>query len=248
MRVFSPNPFCDKTAPPTDTAHTCANQMITLLTGVQFDPAKIYYVGQSMGSIMGTVNVAANPRFSRVALNVGGSTLVDTFANSPSYSPNLNALLASIGITPGTAAYLQFVNVAKWVLDPADPENFAQHLLANTLPSPILGGAAPAAKKVLGQFALCDNTVPNPFNLNLYGLIGLGPVDASHSTTTTFFAGATTTPSCPTNAVKHGFILDWKDYPNATATTGTGITQAGQDDITAFFSDTSVLPPPARFQ
>jgi hypothetical protein len=130
--------------------------------------------------------------------------------------------------------------VAKWVIDPADPENFAQHLLANTLPGPLSGGAAPPAKKIIGQMALCDGTVPNAFNLNLYGLIGLGPVDASHSTQTTFFKGATATPSCPTNAAPHGFLLDW--------TNSATLAGAGQTDITGFFADTSVLPPPAHFQ
>ena len=34
-------------------------------------------MGQSSGSILGTLNLAANPRFSRAVLNVGGATLVD---------------------------------------------------------------------------------------------------------------------------------------------------------------------------
>jgi hypothetical protein len=100
--------------------------------------------------------------------------------------------------------------------------------------------AAPPPKKIIGQMALCDDTVPNPFNLNLYGLIGLGQVDATHSTRTTFFTGATATPSCPNNAAGHSFLLDWKNYAT--------LASAGQADITSFFADTSVLPPPSHNQ
>jgi hypothetical protein len=85
--------------------------------------------------------------------------------------------------------------------------------------------------------------VPNAFNFNLYGLMGLGPVDATHSTTTLFVAGGLPTPVCPTNAVNHGFLLDWKTYPNGVST---NITQAAQDDMIAFFADAPTLPPPAR--
>src|SRR5207253_7358672 len=109
-----------KAAPPTNTATTCANQMITATTGVQIDPAKIYYVGQSLGAINGVPDVAANPRFSRAVFNVGGSTITDIFTDTTgAFASSPNALLASIGIAPGTAAYLQVLNVAKWVLDPA---------------------------------------------------------------------------------------------------------------------------------
>jgi hypothetical protein len=231
--------------------------MITATTGVQIDPAKIYYVGESLGSLNGVPDVAANPRFSRAAYSVGGSTIVDIFTDtSGGFAASLNALLASLGIQPGTAAYLQFLNVAKWVLDPADPENFGQNLLRNTIPSPLSGNVAPPAKKVMSQMALCDHTVPNTWSANLYTLIGL-PFNASptdNNTTsaahTLFFAGATATPTCNTNAVKHGFLLDWTDYPPGAACNTTpaacNITQNGQDDIAGFFADTAVAPPPAQ--
>ena len=238
IRVLSPNPFCTPTAPPTDTAHTCANAVFTSATGAQIDPGKIWFVGQSLGAISGTVDVAANARVAKAALNVGGGTIVDVFTNS-SLSPALNAVLASIGIAPGTPAFLQFVQVSKWILDPADPLNFAQNLGIVTLPSFIPNAPPVAPRPVVSQLALCDDTVPNPFNLELYTVAGLGPNGTTGTgTVTTFVNGGT---ACPANAVAHGFLLAWPLY----SVGGANITQQAQDDIAAFFN-AGTLPPVSR--
>jgi hypothetical protein len=235
LRVLSPNPGCDKTATVTDTPRTCANQIITPIAGVQFDPAQIWFVGQSMGAIAGTVATAANPRFGKAALNAGGSTIVDAFGGP------LNAVLATLGIQPGSADQLKFLQVAKWILDPADPENFAVNLSAQTLASPLSGNVAPPARAILGQLALCDTTVPNAFNLNLYGLAGLGPSasQTGKGTVTTFTAGVGS--SCPANLVEHDFLTRWVTYGQGA----TSITQQAQDDIAAFFLG-GTLPPSTR--
>ncbi len=249
IRLMSPNPACDKTAAPTDLAHTCANNIITATTGVQIDPKAIYFTGQSLGSISGVVDVAANPRISKVALNVGGGTIVDVYSMG-GYADKLNALLALQHLDKATnpSGYLQFLTVAKWVIDPADPLNFAAVLAANTLPfpDPTLNAIAPApaTRPTISQMAVCDDTVPNGFTLQLQGLIGLGPKTSSTGTATTF-ASAVSPPStaCPSGgAVKHGFITNWKDYPS-TATSP--ITLQAQDDIAAFFS-AGTLPPNSR--
>ncbi|HET7788785.1 MAG TPA: hypothetical protein VFL36_22605 [Myxococcales bacterium] len=230
IRVLSPNPRCSTGAPPADLANTCANQVVSQAFGVQFDPARIWFVGQSLGAISGTVDVAANPRIAKAALNVGGSTIADVFTQSPSFQQQLGTLLASLGIAPGSADFLQFVQVAKWVLDPADPENFAQNLSLQTLPSILSGGAAPPPRSLLGQMALCDGVVPNASSLNLYGVAGLPAAGAANSPAasfTTFAAGAGS--ACPGDAVDHSFLLTSK---------------VAQDDLAAFlFAGT---PPPRQ--
>jgi hypothetical protein len=251
IRLLSPNPVCDKTAAPTDPVHTCANFVTTgtatgtPITGFQIDPKRIYFTGQSLGAISGTADAAANPRVVKAALNVGGGTIVDIFSDpNGSFYNGLQSLLAQKGLDRASnpSGYLQFLTVAKWVLDPAEPLNFAPNLAANTIsfPAPLAGLVpAPATRPVIGQMALCDGTVGNPFNLELYQLIGLGPASASVGTMTTFVKGGAA--SCPTNAVTHGFITGW-------ATWGTGptsITQQAQDDIAAFFA-AGTLPPNLR--
>jgi hypothetical protein len=139
--------------------------------GVIVDPATIYFSGQSLGAIQGTLDVATNPRISKAGLNVGGGTITDIFTTSPAFKLEVDKLLAQVGIQRGTAKFLQFLVVAKTVLDPADPVNFAGHLTAKTLPNllPPLGnpnGSVPQVpKKILIQVANCDQVVPNPMGL-----------------------------------------------------------------------------------
>jgi hypothetical protein len=158
--------FVPSGAPPT--GHAVFDHMVQ--HGVIIDPATIYFSGQSLGAIQGTVDVATNPRISKAGLNVGGGTLVDIFSNSPAFQPLFLQLLGGLGINPVTMPqqYLQFLTVAKTILDPADPANFAGHLTAHPLPDLLTnpnGQVPQATKKVLIQVANCDQVVPNPFGL-----------------------------------------------------------------------------------
>ncbi|HYG67338.1 MAG TPA: hypothetical protein VD838_06750, partial [Anaeromyxobacteraceae bacterium] len=157
---------------------------------------QVRYLGVSLGGIIGSSIVATNPRIDRAVLNVAGGTLVDVFTNAPAFASDVDDLFLSLGIDrhdPAHAAkYLQTLNVAKWILDPADPLNFAPHLQGETLPN-LLTGQAMSAKSVLGQAAKGDQVVPNPFNFLLYGVAGIH---------TTLYVDATTT----NNVVSHSFI------------------------------------------
>jgi hypothetical protein len=220
---------------PPPTGHTLFDRMAA--SGVIIDPGQIYYSGQSLGAIHGTMTVATNPRISKAVLNVGGGTVVDVFTTSPAFASSVGALLAGLGISPGTSAYLQFLAVSKTILDPADPVNYAGHLKGNTLPNllPPLGGnpdgsVPQAAKKVLTQVAFCDQVVPNPWSYVWASTLGTGPTPAAP----TFggpgdfqlFMKGTTVPgpadlaSCTGGfgsfpltpwAVEHGFLTDWVD-------------------------------------
>ena len=205
--------------------------------GLVIDPTAITYSGQSLGAIQGTLNVATNPRIGRAVLNVGGGTLVDIFTTSPAFSSGINSLLAAMGITPGTSKYLQFLSVAKLVLDPADPVNFAGHLTANNLPNLLTTPVSTQApKRILTQAALCNQTVPNTWNYVLAANAGSAPlplVDPTFGTGTgTFqlFARANGSPATipaaiqacgvpgatSPHAVAHGFLADWSFSPAAT--------------------------------
>jgi hypothetical protein len=219
--------FVPAGAPPT--GHSVFDQMIT--RGVVIDPATIYYSGQSLGSVQGAMNVAANSRITKAAFNVGGGTIVDIFTNSPAFGPGTQAILDQLGIVRGTPQFLQFLVVAKTVLDPADPINFAGHLTRNMLPDLLRNpnGSVPQnPKKILNQIANCDAVVPNPFNLifasNIYA--GITPAVPLPSAATFFtpnltgafqlFVGAGFDPvntpfgTCPLAAVvSHAFLTDW---------------------------------------
>ncbi|HEU4729177.1 MAG TPA: hypothetical protein VFT22_14840 [Kofleriaceae bacterium] len=210
--------------------------------GLVIDPGTVYYVGQSLGSIQGSMNVATNPRILKAAFNVGGGTLVDIFTQAPRFKPATDQLLAGLGIVPGTAQFLQFLVVAKTVLDPADPINFAGHLTDNTLANLLMPGTLQPKRAVLAQIADCDDTVPNPFNLVFASNIGVSPLptgDAFFTSRTpgtfqVFISSATQTLAgflaCQSGVVKHGFLLD-PSTPGAATLTG-----KAQADIAAFLA------------
>lgn len=218
--------FVPSGAPPT--GHAVFDSMVA--RGVIIDPARIYYTGESLGAIQGTATVATNPRITKAALTVGGGTVVDVFTTSPAFKPTVDKLLAQLNIQPGTPDYLKFLVVAKTVLDPADPINFAGHLTTAMLPNLLVDqtGATPQApKKVLTQVAYCDHVVPNAFNYLHASNARSGPLPTGAS----FFApGGTGTfqlfvspgfdpntfGSCSNGAVEHGFLTDWVT-PSLTA-------------------------------
>jgi hypothetical protein len=156
------------------------NQLFDFMAaqGVVIDPSNVSYIGQSLGSIQGAGNVATNPRISKAVLNVGGGTIVDVFTTSPAFGATTLTLLQQLGVQPGTAQFLQFLIVAKTVLDPADPVNFAQHLSTQTLPDLLNNLPAQAAKSILTQAAFCDQTVPNAWNFLFDSNVACGPQDA----------------------------------------------------------------------
>lgn len=207
-------------------------------------PGKVYFVGQSLGAIQGAMDVAANPRISKAALNVGGGTMVDILTNSPAFSSAVTALLMGLHIDPmDKEQFAQFLVVAKTVLDPADPINFVGRLTANTLPNllPPLGGDAGGKvpqlpKAVLTQLAKCDAVVPNPFGFVFGANAGgaLPPPFGAPGTGTfqVFASGAASGPGCPTGgAVDHNFLLSSANAQTDIATwlkTGTAPTNARQ--------------------
>jgi hypothetical protein len=128
----------------------------------KLDTSKINYVGQDLGGILGTLFNAVSPDTTNVVLNVPGGALPQIILSAPSFEAQRTALLRTLaaeGINPGTPAFDQFVRVAQWILDAADPANMAYRL---THPVDVGGVMAPnAARKVFIQFIEGDETTPN---------------------------------------------------------------------------------------
>lgn len=136
---------------------------------IALDKARLNYVGQSLGGILGTLFNAVSPDTTNVVLNVPGGTLPQIILTAPSFAAQRAALLAQLatqGIQPGTPQFDTFVGTVQWILDPADPANMGYRL---THPTDTGGGAlAPNAnRKAFIQFIEGDQTVPNVANLAL---------------------------------------------------------------------------------
>ncbi|HWB86480.1 MAG TPA: Ig-like domain-containing protein [Bryobacteraceae bacterium] len=154
------------------------------------DPNRIYYAGQSLGAIYGTMLTAVEPAVRAAALNVGGGTTVDIARWSPSYRDLTNETLGlripsllnegstydedyvlrdqpvKVVTVDGAIAIQNVFETLEWLGMSGDPIAYAPHLKRSPLP-----GAA--ARPVLMQFARGDRTVPNPANSALIRAAGL---------------------------------------------------------------------------
>jgi hypothetical protein len=143
------------------------------------DPARISYIGQSLGAFYGTLFMAVEPNVLSATLNVGGGTAIETARTSPAFMPLLQAFLAErvpglldasgnvdeehpargepvrILTRPASLMLQTMFEQLEWLESPGAPATYAHHLRWATLPEvPI--------KRVLFQVALGDQTVPNP--------------------------------------------------------------------------------------
>ncbi len=93
------------------------------------DATQVHLVGQSLGSVTGTVFSAATAAPSRLALNAPSADLLDAVLTSPAFAPQRTAFLAGIGSSPGSPTFDAFLVLARTILDPADPVNLLRAAL-----------------------------------------------------------------------------------------------------------------------
>ncbi len=151
--------------------------------GMNLDPKRIYYVGQSFGSNYGTLVQAVEPGISAAVLNGDGGTLVDVARLSITGRVLANAYLKSVNplllnsdqsqgryfndnyvfrdrpplvndITEAPAIQAAF-EAADWLDISGDPLAYALHLKTSPL-------AGVPAKNTLFQFGYGDLEMPNP--------------------------------------------------------------------------------------
>jgi pimeloyl-ACP methyl ester carboxylesterase len=90
-----------------------------------FDTSKIYFIGHSLGAMVGTPFLALEPSILDAALVFGGNSLPKILDGSASFSPQVVAGLAAVGVNKGTADYESFLGAAQTVVDSADPVNYS---------------------------------------------------------------------------------------------------------------------------
>jgi hypothetical protein len=148
------------------------------------DPNRIYYVGESLGSMYGTIFSALEPNVRASVLNVGGGTVVDIVRWSSAYHGLAAALLATrtpsllnegtdfndnypfqfqavrVNDVPGAIQIQNALELYEWLESPGDPVYYAPHLVSSPLPGV-------PAKHILFQLARADRTMPNPATTRL---------------------------------------------------------------------------------
>jgi hypothetical protein len=137
------------------------------------DPARIAFVGQSLGSIVGISFGAALPTPTNfpfppgtplsvptMVFSVPGGGVAALLRDSPTFGPRINAGLAQQGLMPGTTLYAQYFRDVQNIVDAGDPLNFVTQAATNRsiyFQQMVGGGTAPGTTTV----ALPDQVIPN---------------------------------------------------------------------------------------
>lgn len=95
--------------------------------GADFDTDQIYFVGHSLGGILGSVFLALEPTVSDAVLGMAGGGIGKMFDGSAVFGPRLESGLAAKGVLKGSADYESFIGAFQTVVDTADPINYAAY-------------------------------------------------------------------------------------------------------------------------
>jgi hypothetical protein len=136
--------------------------------GRPVDTGRIQYAGQSLGSVIGGTFLSVIDGIDRAVLNVPGADTVDLFDESPFFSGKVEAFFRREGVDPESFDGHRFMNVARWIMDAADPATFASKLVRRPDGPP---------RAVLLQMALADIIIPNDYTRKLEVLSGAPRID-----------------------------------------------------------------------
>ncbi len=183
-------------------------------SGTDFDGARIAFVGQSLGSILGTVFMGVQPDVQVGVLNVPGGGIPRLLDASPAFGPTIRAGLAAAGLRPGTPDYDAFFGAAQTVIDSSDPINWA--LPAN---NSLLASKRLLLQEVVGGGAvLPDQVIPNS--------VAGAPLSGTEPLIRTLGLASITATTQSATGIRgvvrfiqgnHGSLLDPTQYPAATA-------------------------------
>ncbi|MDW7710298.1 MAG: Ig-like domain-containing protein [Deferrisomatales bacterium] len=120
--------------------------------GADLDPSEAYFLGHSLGAIVGTPLLALEPGLRAAVLGMAGGGIAKLLDGSATIGPRLAAGLAANGILKGTADYESFFGVAQTALDPADPLNYATSAVT---------GRGVLLYEVLGDLVVPNNVLPS---------------------------------------------------------------------------------------
>lgn len=158
---------------------------------LQVDPARLAYVGQSLGALIGSVSVAVGRTLDTGVLNAGGADWVQVLTDTATPAircPLVDSLIGS-GVLTGEAwngganpnalclseawksepRFQEFAAAARWILDPVDGINYA-------------GRYAEGEPAVLIAEVIDDAVVPSSATAGFATALGLSPEAAAPAT------------------------------------------------------------------
>ncbi|WP_224362714.1 hypothetical protein [Hyalangium versicolor] len=204
----------------TSTATGNLNDQLAAQGAAKLDGAKIDYVGQSLGGILGPLYTAASPKVGRAVYNVPAGNLAGILLTSKAFADAATAFklaLKAQGIEEGTPAFDQFIVLAMTILDPADPINYI-YSVEN-------GAGIPAGRKAFIQYIEGDLVAPN----NLTEALFTASTKSSGEEVLHYKFETTLAEDD-----RHAFLLNFKD--------GGTVTGKAQSQVVEFLNTGNVTP------
>ena len=218
--------------------------------GIPLDAGRIYFAGQSLGAVTGSLLHAIEPDIRAAVLNVGGGSVVDIARHSEELGDIAIDFLANrepallndngafnddypirnqpprVISVPGALEIQTVFERGEWAQMPGDPLAFATHLSRSPLPGV-------PTKPTLFQIALGDTTVPNPENSALVRAAG------ARLTTQVYRHDLARAAVPQLRENPHPFIVDFEGLLGV----GGEVARAAQAQIAGYFtSDGTTIP------
>ena len=134
--------------------------LATLAPGLKLDGTRLGYIGDSFGSVLGSLVASVDPRYRAMVLNVGGGGILIELI---SHGPLLGSIIGSLGGLTFGVPYdrLNFqhpiVNLLQPVLDGADPLSYSDFLVRE----PVTVEATGSPKSIVLIEVLWDELMAN---------------------------------------------------------------------------------------
>ena len=174
---------------------------------VDLDPERIYFLGHSLGAIIGSIFMAISPDINVGVINAGGAEIPDVISDSLVFGPVLKMMMASsLGMSVNTSQFdsffYDFLQAARWIIGSGDPINYVRYwnnplsVLVDATGSEIKN----SKKTVLLQGSRYDYVVPDKYRdmLAYYGGLKNESV--------------TSTPTVPVPVVSPGSYIQFNSY------------------------------------
>ncbi len=95
-------------------------------SSADFDTSKVYFVGHSLGGMVGLVFAALEPNLRDMVVAMPGGGIAKLLDGSATFGPVIAAGLAGVGVEKGSADYESFMAAAQTLIDSGDPINYTQ--------------------------------------------------------------------------------------------------------------------------
>ena len=212
--------------------------------GADFDTANIYFIGHSLGAMVGTPFLALEPGVKDAVLGMPGSGIAKLLDGSASFGPVISAGLADSGVIKGSADYESFMGAAQTLMDSGDPANYASGAASGRglLLFEVIGdGGSNLPDQVIPINVLADapaGTIPAPLSGTdpLAALLGLTRYSSTNN------AGSDQLAQIRFTAGDHRSLLD--PTANATVTSvmqTAAATFLASDGLSVTVSNTAVV-------